>query len=259
MSSLNSASLINFLGFSLGAALYLIWLAVIARRPSLYSRKKDKKTIFQKENSRQAQINPNFLFNALTIICYLIDTAPKRALETLRQLTELLRGGLRSGSEFQTLGDELKLIRAYLEIERVRFEERLIIEIDVPENLLSFHVPSLILQPLVENAIKHGVSLKKEGGIIKIAAQCDAHSLILQIVDTGIGVNREELSKRRISRIGLNNIEQRLRLYFNNAANLTIDSRVGYGTTAEIRIDLKMFDSQAPLIPRPKIKQRALR
>jgi signal transduction histidine kinase len=189
----------------------------------------------------RAQINPHFLFNALTTIGYLINTAPHRAVQTLVQLTGLLRGSLRSTGEFQTLGDELKLIKAYLEIEKARFEERLQVDIDVPEEFASFRIPSLILQPLVENAVKHGISPQKKGGAVRIKARRENGFFILQVADTGAGIGADELRLKRESRVGLNNVEQRLHLYYNGAANLTIESGAGGGTNVEIR-----FDTNAP-------------
>ncbi|MBC7933658.1 MAG: histidine kinase, partial [Rubrivivax sp.] len=106
----------------------------------------------------RAQINPHFLFNALTTIGYLIQTTPERALETLLKLTSLLRGVLRASEEFVTLGEELKLTAAYLDIERARFEDRLRVRIDVPPELQGLRIPPLVIQPLVENAVKHGIS-----------------------------------------------------------------------------------------------------
>src|SRR5258708_4743886 len=106
----------------------------------------------------RAQINPHFLFNALTTIGHLIQTAPPRALETLMRLTALLRAVLRSEGEFTTLGRERAGVEAYLDLERARFERRLRVRIDVPAALASARVPPLVLQPLVENAFKHGIS-----------------------------------------------------------------------------------------------------
>ena len=189
----------------------------------------------------RAQINPHFLFNALTTISYLINTAPDKANETLMRLTKLLRGVLRSTEEFLSLGDELKLIEAYLEIERARFEERLTVKIEVAPELFSLRVPSLILQPLIENAIKHGITPKKEGGVILIKATKTAENLILEISDTGAGIKNEELQIRRQSRIGLNNVEERLRLYFSGAADFSIDSRAGLGTIVRISINLNQI------------------
>lgn len=106
----------------------------------------------------RAQVNPHFLFNALTTIGYLIQTTPPRALQTLLRLTALLRAVLRSEGELTTLGRELDVIDAYLDIERARFEDRLRVTIDIPRALRSIPVPPLILQPLVENAVKHGIA-----------------------------------------------------------------------------------------------------
>ena len=118
----------------------------------------------------RAQINPHFLFNALNTIGYLIDAAPQRAVETLMQLTALLRGVLRSDGGFTTLGREIDLVEHYLEIERERFEERLHVVIDVPSSLRRVRVPALIVQPLVENAIKHGIGPSAPGGDVEIRA-----------------------------------------------------------------------------------------
>ncbi|MDQ2747749.1 MAG: histidine kinase [Acidobacteriota bacterium] len=205
----------------------------------------------------RAQINPHFLFNALTTVGYLINAAPEKALQTLLKLTELLRGILRSSGEFQTLGEELKIIRAYLEIEQARFEERLRIEIDVPDALLPLKIPSLILQPLVENAVKHGISPKKDGGKISLTARRDAESYVLQVRDTGIGINRANFSEKRLSRVGLNNIEQRLNLYFDGAASLSVTGAIDGGTTVEIRLNALILESHQRDRPKAKVEQSA--
>src|SRR5215510_4471966 len=120
----------------------------------------------------RAQVNPHFLFNSLTTIGYLIQTAPERAFETLMRLTALLRGVLRrSEGEFATLGEEIELIESYLDIERARFEDRLRVTIDAPRETRNHRIPALLIQPLVENAIKHGVSPSRMGGEVVISAQ----------------------------------------------------------------------------------------
>src|SRR5690606_449275 len=119
----------------------------------------------------RAQINPHFLFNALTTIGYLIEAAPDKALQTLLQLTKLLRAVVSRQAEFTTLRDELNLIESYLEIEKARFEERLMLSVDVDPSLRRIKIPSLILQPLVENAVKHGIAENTAGGEIAISAR----------------------------------------------------------------------------------------
>lgn len=186
----------------------------------------------------RAQINPHFLFNALTTIGYLIQSAPEKALQTLMQLTALLRGVLRSTGEFSTLDDELKIIESYLEIEKARFEERLKVKIDVSPELRRLKIPSLVLQPLVENAVKHGISKTKRGGEVCITAQIDGQNLILEVRDTGAGVSVENLAENRNRGVGLSNVEQRLQSHFGKEARLEIKSELESGTTSSIFLPL---------------------
>lgn len=188
----------------------------------------------------RAQINPHFLFNALTTVGYLIQTAPDKAFSTLMRLTQLLRAVLQSTGEFSTLGEEIKLIESYLEIERARFEERLEVEISVSPELHRLKIPALILQPLVENAIKHGISTKKEGGRIKIEAEIENGNLILQVSDSGAGFTAIKLAADRKKGIGLNNVEHRLHSYFGNSASFVIESKLSIGTDAKIIIPLNI-------------------
>jgi signal transduction histidine kinase len=186
----------------------------------------------------RAQLNPHFLFNALTTIGYLIQTAPERALETLMRLTGLLRAVLKeSAGEFGTLGEELDLVEAYLAIERARFEDRLRVEIDVPEVLRDRRVPLLVLQPLVENAVKHGISPLKAGGVVAIGARLDPEgSLVLTVADSGAGVSEAELAHTREKGVGLTNVERRLDGYFGSAASLEFRSAPGEGSVVELRL-----------------------
>jgi two-component system LytT family sensor kinase len=195
----------------------------------------------------RAQVNPHFLFNALTTIGYLVQTAPDRALETLMKLTSLLRAVLRTEGEFVTLEQELELIVSYLDIERARFEERLRTTIDVPKELLSLRVPSLMVQPLVENAIKHGITPARFGGEVSIRARLEHSSTkvsngeeVLSVIvsDTGLGASEIEWARGRRSGVGLSNIEERLRSYGGSSASLRINSTPGIGTVVELRIPL---------------------
>jgi two-component system LytT family sensor kinase len=189
----------------------------------------------------RAQVNPHFLFNALTTLGYLIQTAPDRALETLLRLTSLLRGVLRSEGEFATLGRELDIVEAYLEIEQARFEERLRIRIDVPSALRAIRVPALLLQPIVENAVKHGVTPLQQGGEVTIRgalvrAADGTLDLSLTVADTGSGVSAAELRRGRAVGVGLSNVERRLRGQYGTDASLSIQSVPGAGTTVTIRL-----------------------
>jgi len=160
----------------------------------------------------------------------------------LMKLTALLRRVLKSSGEFTILSEEIKLVESYLEIERARFEERLKVEIDVPQDLKKLRVPAFILQPLVENAVKHGISKAKLGGRVNISAELESEKdkvfLKINVFDSGAGVNFDELSLNRQKNVGLNNVEQRLRSYYGNAAVLKIESKIGKGTTAEIKFPI---------------------
>jgi two-component system, LytTR family, sensor kinase len=188
----------------------------------------------------RAQINPHFLFNALTTIGYLIQTSPERALQTLLRLTALLRAVLRKGEgEFCTLGEELELIEAYLDIERARFEDRLRVLIDVPPELHDLRIPALLLQPLVENAIKHGITPLRAGGEVVVWARLETapdngDRLHIRVTDTGQGAGEQTLAHGRQHGVGLANVEQRLQRHFADHASFNLRSAPGLGTTVEL-------------------------
>jgi hypothetical protein len=184
----------------------------------------------------RAQVNPHFLFNALTTIGYLIETAPPRALNTLMQLTALLRGVLRSEGDFTTLGRELELVEHYLRIEHERFEERLRVRIDVPQALRAQRIPALVLQPLVENAIKHGVAPSSAGGDVEVIATCSgpAGDRRLRLVVRNSGSPLRDAADRAGARVGVDNVRRRLAGYYGEAAGLTLSTEADGRTVAEI-------------------------
>jgi LytS/YehU family sensor histidine kinase len=185
----------------------------------------------------RSQINPHFLFNALTTIGYLIRSAPDRAYDTLLRLTQLLRSVLRSTGEFTTLAEELRITENYLDIERARFEERLVVNIDVPEDLRGLEIPSLVVQPLVENAIKHAVSENRDGGAVEVKACVSDGMLKLSVSDTGRGFGSSAPPPVG-GGLGLANIRDRLAAHYEGAASLELrENRYG-GMTAELCIPL---------------------
>ena len=198
----------------------------------------------------RAQINPHFLFNTLTTIGYLIQTSPPRALRTLMRLTSLLRAVLRSDGDFTTLDREVQLIEAYLGIERARFDERLRVEIDVPAGIRSLRIPALILQPLVENAIKHGIGRTQAGGDVVVVGRVehepDAEPVLsLTVRDTGAGATDAELRQGRSAGVGLSNVERRLACHYGDAATLRLSSGFGSGTTVQIRMPAELRGATA--------------
>jgi hypothetical protein len=170
----------------------------------------------------RAQVNPHFLFNALNTLGYLIQTSPRRAEATLMKLTSLLRGMLRSTETTTTLGDEIDLVSAYLEIERARFEDRLHTAIQVPVSLRGLRVPPLLLQPLVENAIKHGIANCRGGGSVAIEARADRRSLTLTVRNTGAPTTDLQIAEGRKQGVGLANLDARLRHQYGEAARLML-------------------------------------
>jgi len=185
----------------------------------------------------RAQINPHFLFNALTTIGYLIESAPPRALKTLLRLTSLLRSVLKSDGEMTTLGREIELVEHYLDIERERFEERLQVQVDVPDQLRPLTVPCLIVQPLVENAVKHGIARSIRGGQVVVRARLDgsAAGQVLRLTVDNTGAPLTDDLAGRTARVGLNNVERRLAGHYGPRASLSLTAVAGV-TRAEVRV-----------------------
>ena len=179
----------------------------------------------------QAQVEPHFLFNTLASIDHLIETDPKRASQMQKNLIALLRASMPTMREnhpaAHNLGREMAVIRPYLEILKVRMEDRLQAEIDVPEGLLSADFPSMMIQSLVENAIKHGLEPKAEGGRLTVKAEIRHGKLAVTVADTGLGFGRAATAG---TGIGLNNIRERLQLLYGSKASMTVAENQPSGT-----------------------------
>jgi signal transduction histidine kinase len=222
-------------------------IRIISERSAVAVREQEMAKLATEAELRalRSQINPHFLFNALTTIGFLIQTAPARALDTLLHLTKLLRGVLRSEGDMATLGRELAILFSYLDIERARFEDRLQVSIDVPESLRSLQLPPLLLQPLVENAVKHGIAPLKRGGCVTIGARLEGDSdstLVLTVHDSGAGMAPAGVPTHRERGVGLKNIERRLQVHYGAQASLAIRSEAGRGTTAEVRLPARSHE-----------------
>ena len=186
----------------------------------------------------QAQVEPHFLFNTLASIDHLIETDPPRASIMQKNLIALLRASMPTMREANAqstrdLGRELAVIRPYLEILKVRMEERLQTEIRVSDGLLSAEFPPMMLQSLVENAIKHGLEPKAEGGMLTVRAEIVHGSLAIAVADTGLGFGRADTAG---TGIGLSNIRERLALLYGGKASLAITETAGGGTTVTITV-----------------------
>jgi two-component system LytT family sensor kinase len=183
-----------------------------------------------------SQINPHFLFNTLNSVSSLIRTDPNQARIMLVKLSKVLRRLLRKHENFSTLRDELSFIEDYLSIEVVRFGEKLRFEKDVAENTLEMLVPSMLLQPLVENCIKHGLSSKVEGGAIRIHTHRSETRLHIVVEDNGIGIPESKLATLLDRGIGVSNVNERLKVLFGNQYRMWIDSQPGQGTRIQIEV-----------------------
>jgi hypothetical protein len=186
----------------------------------------------------QAQVEPHFLFNTLASIDHLIETDPQRASKMQKNLIALLRASMPTMREANAqgkrdLGRELEVIRPYLEILKVRMEERLRTEVKVSDGLLSAEFPPMMLQSLVENAIKHGLEPKPEGGTLSIGAEIVHGKLAVTVADTGLGFGQAATAG---TGIGLNNIRERLHLLYGNKASLTVAENPGGGTAVTITV-----------------------
>jgi hypothetical protein len=187
----------------------------------------------------QAQVEPHFLFNTLSAVDYLIETEPPRASRMQKALITYLRGALpQMRQESSTLGRELRLIKSYLELIKMRIEDRLDVEIAVPEGLESAQFPPMMLQSLVENAIKHGIEPKPEGGKVRVAAGIHNAQLWVEVSDTGVGVPDGDLLDGPTSGtgIGLQNIRERLAVLYPGKSRIMLKSDPATGTVVRISV-----------------------
>ncbi len=183
-----------------------------------------------------SQINPHFLFNTLNSVSSLIRTDPNRARLMVVKLSKVLRRLLRKHENFCALRDELSFIEDYLAIEITRFGDKLRFETQVDEDTLDMLVPSMLLQPLVENSIKHGLSSKVEGGTIRIRTRRNDARLHLLVEDDGVGIPESKLATLLEHGIGVSNVNERLKVLFGNEYRMWIDSQPGRGTRIQIEV-----------------------
>jgi len=183
-----------------------------------------------------SQINPHFLFNTLNSISTLIRTNPEQARTMLARLSRILRRRLRNQDHFSPLRDELEFIEDYLSIELVRFGDKLRVVKDIDPSVLDVLVPSMLLQPLVENSIRHGLAAKVEGGTVTLRARRSGDRLLIQVEDDGVGIPEAELSGILNKGIGVSNVKERLKVLYNQDYRMLIDSQPGRGTRIEIEV-----------------------
>ncbi len=225
-------------------AIYATTLFAVAIPLKIWNNTRNEKKLEEQERllvearlaALTSQINPHFLFNTLNSVSSLIRTNPGQARVMVVQLSKVLRRLLRKHENFSTLRDELSFIEDYLAIEVVRFGDKLRFERDVAEDTLDMLVPSMLLQPLVENSIKHGLRGKVEGGTIRIRTYRTGSKLHLLVEDDGVGIPEDKLATLLERGIGVNNVHERLKVLFGSEYRMWIDSEPGKGARIQIEV-----------------------
>ena len=195
----------------------------------------------------QAQINPHFLYNTLDTIVWLAEAGDqKRVVSMVGNLSDFFRTSLNQGKDIISIREELAHVRSYLEIQQVRYQDILRYEITVPEDLYEYKIPKITIQPLVENALYHGIKNKRRQGKITITGERSENGFVLYVRDNGIGMTQERLNEVRagIQKLsytgkeiyGLYNVNERIRLNFGETYGISIESTYGEGTCVSISL-----------------------
>jgi LytS/YehU family sensor histidine kinase len=190
------------------------------------------------------QLHPHFLFNSLNAITVLVrDQRTREATSMLELLSDVLRQVLRTDPAHEIpLSQELRFLEQYLAIEQIRFSDRLTASFAVADDVRGAAVPEFILQPLVENALRHGIASRGEDGRVEIAARRDGGELVLSVRDNGVGLPPE--GERRAEGLGLANTRERLATLYAASARLDLAANPGGGTTATVRLPYRAYQAQ---------------
>jgi len=192
----------------------------------------------------RAQISPHFVYNALSAIASFVRTDPERARELILEFAEFTRYSFRSHGDFTTLAEELRSIDRYLTIERARFGDRLQVRLQIAPEVLPVGLPFLCLQPLVENAVRHGLSRKPGVGMVSIEARDAGAECHITVEDDGVGMDpavlvagvAEAADSHDSGHVGLSNVDERLRSVFGDQFGLVVETGIGAGTKVSMRV-----------------------
>ena len=188
----------------------------------------------------RAQLHPHFLFNALNTISAFTETNPRAARRLMERLGDLLRASLTHASQpLVTLGEELTFLDDYLSIESARFAERLVVSVDVPDDILDLRVPSFLLQPIVENAIRHGIAPRVAGGMVRVTGERRESTLLLRVRDDGVGLPAGWRFED-CAGVGLRNVVSRLDHLYGRSDLLRVESVRSGGVDVQITVPLRM-------------------
>jgi two-component system LytT family sensor kinase len=201
----------------------------------------------------RAQISPHFIYNSLNAVATFVRTDPERARELLLEFADFTRYAFRRGGDFATLSDELRNTERYLVLEQARFGERLRVSLRVAPEVLPISVPYLVVQPLVENAVRHGLDADRETMTVSIVAADEGATALLTVEDDGAGADPEVIRAALVGGpaqsgigLGLSNVDSRLRQVFGDKHGLVVETAPGAGTKVTLRIP-----KFAPGTPRP--------
>jgi LytS/YehU family sensor histidine kinase len=211
----------------------------------------ERRLVESRLQSLRAQLQPHFLFNALNTISAFTETDPQTARRLMGQLGDLLRASLTHANRpVVTLGEELTFLDDYLAIESARFEGRITVSVKADDDLLNAMVPSFLFQPLVENAIRHGVAPRVSGGRVEVTATRQAATLTLRVRDDGVGLPAGWTFDRDVG-VGLRNVASRLEHLYGRADLLRVVSNSAGG--ADVQIDLPIRAPAAAASARPRV------
>ncbi len=243
-------------GYLVEAAIYLTAVMVVGTELKIFNSVRIQAKLEEQERlllqarmaALQNQINPHFLFNTLNSISSLVRFDPDTAREMIIKLATILRRLLHSSESFVTLREEVEFIDNYLDIEVVRFgRDKLKVVKDLNADSLDAMVPSMLLQPLVENCIKHGLSPKVEGGSITLRSRVIKSRLVIEVEDDGVGMGAAHLLEPPdgfgAGGIGMANVAERLKVLYGDTAKMIIENRNGGGTLIRLRL---------PILPNPE-------
>lgn len=244
---------------------FAIVVASYAWRSSVRLRERDAQAAALEAQLREAQLSalrmqlqPHFLFNSLNAVMALVrDRDTDRAIRALALLSDVLRTTMNAGDAHETtLAAEVDFVRRYLGIEQVRFDDRLRVEIDVPEELEDARVPVFILQPFVENALKHGVLRGRSGNEIALSASSNGASLVLRVCDDGCGLTSTSgVGGGESSGVGIANARRRLERMYGSAAQLSVRDRPNAaGVEVTITLPLARERVTAPVSAQPRVE-----
>ena len=189
----------------------------------------------------RAQISPHFVYNSLTAIASFVRTDPERARELLLEFADFTRYSFRRHGDFTTLAEELRSIDRYLLLERARFGDRLRVTVQVAPEVLPVTVPFLCIQPLVENAVRHGLEGRPGQGHVTIVARDQGSEALISVEDDGAGIDPDAVRRTLAGRpdgdhVGLGNVDERLRQVYGDDYGLVVETAPGAGTKVSLRI-----------------------